>query len=191
MYIYFYSDKQPGDSRSFLILRKIVKEQKHQLMSNIWYSDTECPILTLDPERINDATIDVVIIEHAPATPALAYLVAYALSARRPLLYLIPKYEITHKYFDFLKHYKQKKPWVQMKYYLEATLTATIDKFLKDARSGKFERPCVKFTLRLTPTMSDYLRFTSIREDKTQANWLRALILEELHHDEVFRNRRK
>ncbi len=145
MHIYFYSKHILQDSLVYGKIFLFSKTKGFQLIINQTPGDPR--ILTMQVERLNELKIDAIIVEDPQETVDFVYLIARALTGHIPLLYLIPRYQLGSRYLDFLIQYKQKRPWVRVVHFKNEMLPRMLIKFIEDVRAGRFDKPCVKFTL--------------------------------------------
>ena len=147
-----------------------------------------------DLERMNESgeilldKMDCFIIEASKPDQEIGYLLAYAISQKKPLLYLYQKgtpEKVAHGYLT-----KKNTPdYIRMQSYARRELDAIVTLFINEVGSGKGikERPKIKFTLRITPRMERYLDWKSKKLKKTKADFLREFIEELMEKDEGFR----
>ena len=121
--------------------------------------------------------MDCFVIEASQPDQEIGYLLAYAISQKKPLLYLYHKNtpdRVSHGYLN-----KKNTPeFVCMEEYSRESLEQVLMNFIDDVTSGKGlkQRPTIKFTLRVTPRMERYLEQKAKRSKKTKADYLRDLI---------------
>ncbi|MBI5037123.1 MAG: hypothetical protein HZC01_00220 [Candidatus Kerfeldbacteria bacterium] len=121
--------------------------------------------------------MDCFVIEASQPDQEIGYLLAYAISQKKPLLYLFHKNtpdRVSHGYLT-----KKNTPeFVCMEEYSRESLEQVLMNFIDDVTSGKGlkQRPTIKFTLRITPRMERYLEQKAKRSKKTKADYLRDLI---------------
>lgn len=121
--------------------------------------------------------MDCFVIEASQPDQEIGYLLAYAISQKKPLLYLYHKNtpdRVSHGYLT-----KKNTPeFVCMEEYSRESLEQVLMNFIDDVSSGKGlkQRPTIKFTLRITPRMERYLEQKAKRSKKTKADYLRDLI---------------
>ena len=149
-----------------------------------------------DLERMNESgeilldKMDCFIIEASKPDQEIGYLLAYAISQKKPLLYLYQKgtpEKVAHGYLT-----KKNTPdYIRMQSYARRELDAIVTLFINEVGSGKGikERPKIKFTLRITPRMERYLDWKSKKLKKTKADFLRKFIDELIDKDEGFRGK--
>lgn len=147
-------------------------------------------------ERMNESgeilldKMDCFIIEASKPDQEIGYLLAYAISQKKPLLYLYQKgtpEKVAHGYLT-----KKNTPdFIVMKSYTSRGLERIAVDFIQEIESGKGlqEKPTIKFTLRITPQMERYLQWKSKRLKKSKADFLREFLEELMSKDEGFREK--
>jgi len=145
-------------------------------------------------ERMNESgeilldKMDCFIIEASKPDQEIGYLLAYAISQKKPLLYLYQKgtpEKVAHGYLT-----KKNTPdFIQMQSYTHKDLEQRVIDFIKEIETGRGikEKPTIKFTLRITPQMERYLQWKSKKIRSSKADFLRDLIEEIISKDEGFR----
>lgn len=144
-------------------------------------------------ERMNESgeilldKMDCFIIEASKQDQEIGYLLAYAISQKKPLLYLYQKStpeKVAHGYLT-----KKNTPdFIQMQSYTPKDLEQRVIDFIKEIETGKGikEKPTIKFTLRITPQMERYLQWKSKKIRKSKADFLREFLEELINKDEGF-----
>ncbi len=134
--------------------------------------------------------MDCIIVEASKPDQEIGYLLAYAISQKKPLLYLYKKgtpEKIAHGYLT-----KKNTPeYMRLAKYTKQDLEQTVMDFLHEVSEGKGlkQKPTIKFTLRITPRMERYLLWKAKKIKKTKADFLRQLLEELMDKDENFRNK--
>ena len=149
-----------------------------------------------DLERMNESgeilldKMDCIIIEASKPDQEIGYLLAYAISQKKPLLYLYHKSTPEKVAFGYLTK-KNTPDFVKMKMYSAKDLDEVIHGFIHELESGRGlkEKPSIKFTLRITPQIERYLQWKSNRHKQTKADYLRELLEELIGKDEEFRKK--
>lgn len=119
------------------------------------------------------------ILEITEPTPELHYLLAQAVILNKPTLCLYRKNKPPR---DILSHlHKQNIPSrIVTKNYTVSTLEVVVQSFLQsiDTKITLTETPTIKFTLRLTPTIEQYLEWLAKQQpaNANKAEYIRALL---------------
>ncbi|MFA5135405.1 MAG: hypothetical protein WC505_06505 [Patescibacteria group bacterium] len=151
-----------------------------------------------DLERMNESgeilldKMDCIIIEASRPDQEIGYLLAYAISQKKPLLYLYQKGAPEKIAYGYLTR-KSAPEFVRLTPYTNKDLDQKVVDFLSEAGAGRGveEKPTVKFTLRITPTMERYLEWKSKKVKKTKADFLRDFLEEIISKDEGFKGRKQ
>jgi hypothetical protein len=119
--------------------------------------------------------MDCVIIEASKSDQEIGYLLAYAISQKKPLLYLYQRGTPERVAYGYLTK-KNVPEFIQMKSYVAADLEERILEFINSIGAGIKEKPTIKFTLRLTPRMERYLTAKAKRAKMNKADYLREIV---------------
>jgi predicted DNA-binding protein len=179
MRLYFYGP--PTDTahlrETYLLIQRFLKQAGVSLSSN-----TQTPEADLDPEesRLVESRggtlldiMDGILIEGSTADPEVGYLLAYAIAQKKPTLFLSERGSSGRQILRYLDEKKIPKV-CQIRTYASKTLEWTLTEFLKtiDSRDIK-EIPRIKFTLRITPTIEEFLEWKTRNTKKKKADYLR------------------
>ena len=132
--------------------------------------------------------MDALVIEGSTPDADIGYLLAYAMSLRRPTLYLYDK-DISNKgVLKFLGN-RQIPAHIHVKSYSGEQVKDFVDKFITDLQGDEAEElPSIKFTLRITPQMERYLQWKAKKFKMSKADFLREKISEEIiEQDEEYK----
>ncbi|MDP3964125.1 MAG: hypothetical protein Q8Q20_00490 [bacterium] len=135
--------------------------------------------------------IDALVVEGSASDPEVGYFLAFAISTKKPTLFLMEKGSTATNPLSYLAG-KNVPSQVKVKRYSEKTLESAVYEMVGDFESSEFaETPTIKFTLRITPLIENYLHWKTHNTKITKADFLRKLILEEvIKKDEEFRKYR-
>ncbi len=189
---YFYGP--PTDTsrlrESYQLIRRIVKQAGIALSSN-----TQSPEADLDPEetRLVESRggslldmMNAIIIEGSTADPEVGYLLAYAVAQKRPTLFLAEKGSSGRQILRYLDERKIPKV-CQIRTYGPKNLEWILTEFLKTLGEGEVkEIPRIKFTLRITPTIEEYLDWKTRNTKTKKADYLREEIDHIIQKDDAF-----
>lgn len=136
--------------------------------------------------------MDALVIEGSEPDADLGYLLAYAMSMRRPTLYLYDKDVSNRGVLKYLGD-RQVPSFIQVRSYSGDQVVAYVDQFLTSLVGEQADNePTVKFTLRVTPAMERYLQWKAKKMGVTKADYLREQIETQLiAQDEEYKKRRK
>ncbi len=134
--------------------------------------------------------MDCIIIEASQPDQEIGYLLAYAISQKKPLLYLYKKGTPEKIAFGYLNK-KNTPDYLRMASYTIQDLQQKVLQFVDEVGMGKGlkEKPTIKFTLRITSQMERYLDWKSKRKKKTKADFLRNILERMIEEDGDFRGK--
>jgi len=134
--------------------------------------------------------MDFIIIEASKTDQEIGYLLAYAISQKKPLLYLYKKGTPEKVAFGYLNK-KNTPDFIRMASYTIKDLQQKVLQFVDEVGMGKGlkEKPNIKFTLRITSQMERYLDWKSKRKKKTKAEFLRNILERMIEEDQDFRGK--
>lgn len=179
MKIYFFGTKTDrkklNDNYDTII--KVLRNAKVDLFSNL--KERSLPSDLVELRESGGLVMDEMnafIIDGTESSSDIGYLLALAISQKKPALYI---YEKGTGSQDILKHLTSKKlpKTLQVKNYQKNTLEKTILSFLKTLKGEEVkEIPCIKFTLRITPSIEKYLHYKTHNTKKSKADFLREYV---------------
>ncbi|MFA6587636.1 MAG: hypothetical protein WCT08_01065 [Patescibacteria group bacterium] len=186
MRVYFF--QAPSDKPRFENIRMEILEVLD--MKKVFYVTSDgknsLDIPAEELEALNESggsmldKMDALVIEGSTPDADIGYLLAYAMSLRRPTLYLYDK-DISNKgVLKFLGN-RQIPGHIHVKSYSGEQVKDFVDKFITDLQGDEAEElPSIKFTLRITPQMERYLQWKAKKFKMTKADFLREKISVEL-----------
>lgn len=146
------------------------------------FSQKELRRLKMSGQNLLDK-MDAFVIEATQPDPEVGYLLAYAMSQKKPVLYLVLKgTKIGGRLRQLPDH-------VVIKEYTEESVVEELMEFLRHLEQGwEDASPTIKFTLRITPQIERYLNWKANRKKITKADYLRdAIVAELLEKDEQYK----
>lgn len=127
-----------------------------------------------------------VIVEGSTSDPQSGYLLAYAMAEKKPLLYLYQRGEVAPEVLRYM-NLKEIPKHITIATYRPDTLEAVVSQFLGSVGNVKIrEVPRIKFTLRLTSTIDDFLDYKTHNTKLSKADYLRQEIEKLIDLDEKF-----
>ncbi len=149
----------------------------------------------LKPERAEKAglfifnQIDAVIIEGTKLNSESAYILALALSQKKPILYLVAKGTALDEEVKKLADDKKISKYFSFHYYHEKSLKKYLTDFIESIGAvGSFkELAAVKFTLRLTPRIERYLAWKIANTKMSKADYMRVLLSKLMEEDDQYK----
>lgn len=192
MKIYFYGpDTAKGGVReSYEVIIRVLKRADVWLSSNL-----ERQQVNLPPEDLQAAEalgqplleqMDALIIEGTDSDQQAGYLVALAITLRKPMLFLYQRGSVP-QLFQHLTSRDLPK-WIRVVAYTSANLEIHLSHFLGGVTGAPVrEVPRIKFTLRITPSIERFLTFKTQNTKLRKADWLRAQIEKFMDEDETWK----
>lgn len=122
--------------------------------------------------------MDGIVIESGVPSTEIGYLIAFALSHTKPILYLAEHGSSLNKELESLGKDKNITKNLKISYYDILSLEKNVSEFVELVSGGKEmkEIPSIKFTLRITPSLEKYLDWKSKKSSQTKAEFLRDLL---------------
>ncbi|GEM_PF-6563718 len=161
MKIYYFSNanlEKPMDNLLYEKLDAYFQTKKHiGLYTNL--GQYEKPMI--EEHDLIFPDMDACIVEHSSPNQALACFIAYTLAVRIPVLYLLLQYSPMNPYSQCLLTFARTHAWLEVKYYSLEQIPKLLDTFLKRINSMGADRAIIKFTLRLSLPVLDYLDWKS------------------------------
>lgn len=173
-----------GRKTEYLHLVSLMRQSDIEVLTNL---DDSCEKYAEKFNRedkgaflLND--MDAIIIDGSKPTSEIGYLVAFALSNKKPVLYLIERGLLLDASLRQLEREKRIIKLLNIYHYTDQSLEKIVRKFIEDITNGKVlkEVPNIKFTLRITASIDQYLDWKASQSRKTKADFLREIINDEL-----------
>lgn len=194
MKVYFYGNIHSTShmQRRFASIISIFENNGIQVLSNIKTGKVSLPEL----EKLTQAgeslmeKIYALIIEGTNQSFETAHLIALALTHKRPVLYLIEEGRYIDKNLSKLENDPKTRHYFKVEFYTHENINAILKNFIEGVeKSGKViqEKPMIKFTLRVTPTLEKYLYWKTHNTNISKADFLREEIQKMMEQDEEFR----
>jgi len=187
MRIYICSDFKKNPATSKLLVR-LVSEKGFQVLTNEevidpkkhepkgWYAQHEAFHMLRG-----------LILEITEITPQITYLLAQAMFMKKPLLCLYEKSKPPREFLMLIRK-KHCPDFIIMKSYTLQKIEATLNPFLASLSSEVMQTVAnIKFTLRISPKIEQYLQWKAKQEGMTKANYLRNLLLALQQEDREYR----
>ncbi|EKD75928.1 MAG: hypothetical protein ACD_43C00275G0005 [uncultured bacterium] len=154
----------------------------------VWTSIADVPVQTRQVFNFNALeSVNAMILEIGHPTPELQYILAQAVVLRRPTLCLYTKDKEPRDILNQLNSAHLPK-CMNFKTYTRATVDIVIHRFLNslDKTIHLEDTPNIKFTLRLTPGIDDYLQWLARQKKINKAEHIRKLIREDSEKDDNY-----
>lgn len=132
--------------------------------------------------------VNALIIDATKKSPENGYLVALALTHKKPTLFLHEKGTGIDENLLQLEKNQNASQFLKIQNYQEQNLKKILMEFsaFAEHKSGK-ELPKIKFTLRITPRIERYLQWKTHNINKSKADFLREKIAKMIEEDEEFK----
>lgn len=192
MKLYFYGPPtdQTRLENTYGLVRRILKQSEVELSSN-----TQKPEADLGSEAAESAArrggslldlMDGLVIEGSTPDSEVGYLLAYAIAQKKPTLFLSERGSRGRQILRYLNERQIPKTCL-IRYYTEANLQWLIAEFLKTIdQSVVREIPRIKFTLRITPTIEEFLDWKTRNTKVKKADYLRHEVERLIDQDKDF-----
>ncbi|MFA5127362.1 MAG: hypothetical protein WC465_05210 [Patescibacteria group bacterium] len=176
MKLYFYSPQNNADSQ---LAMSALKQAGVSLSSNL------LPARNLPKGKEESLTkVDGLLVLAKNFDPQAAYLIALTLSQNRPVLCLLPKGQAPDKTLQSLQAQPNFAKKLRIDFYEPAQIKAPVIVWLQsldqDSLRNLFN---IKYTLRLSAKISDYLNWKAKQTSMTGADWLRQQIQDAMDKD--------
>lgn len=184
MKIYFFSSAQKDIPATQQIVKELT-ECGAQVFSNLSITKDILPEAEVKRTHENGETLlskmDGLVVEGSFANEQLGYLVAYAISNHKPVLYLLAKGRPIEESLKSLRENKNSARFFNLKFYSQEQPDKYIKDFVKrvEVISG-VEAPMLKFTLRIPPLIDRYLQWKTHNTAMTKADFLRKVVIDEV-----------
>lgn len=133
------------------------------------------------------SAMQAIVVEGSTPDPRTGYLLASALAEQKPLLYLYTRGEVAPDVLRYL-NLKDIPRHITVATYTSRSLDDVVVGFLEKLGDVRVrEAPRIKFTLRLTRTMDEYLDFKTRNTKVSKADYLREQLDRLMAEDEAFR----
>jgi hypothetical protein len=189
MHVYFYAPrtKQANYLRSYQSINQALKQTELFVSTNTEAESVQVSSEVLAASRENDMPLleqmNAFIIEGSTSDPEVGFLLAHAIALKKPTLYLYQR-GIVPQIFSRLSQ-REIPPFIKVLAYDEDQIPNAILKFLKSIEGVNIkEVPRIKFTLRITNTIEQYLNYKTHNTKVSKADYLRARIEQTMEHDE-------
>ncbi len=179
MKIYFYS---PQASSEASLVSNYLKQAGVSLLSNL------APVLKKNKDNSEGALkVDALLILAKNLDTQAAYLLALVLAQNRPVLCLLPKGSKLDSTLENLNQQANFAKKLQISFYQDSDLKQQVIAWLQTLDQGKLRNLFnIKYTLRLSGKISDYLNWKASDANMSGADWLRQLIQDNMDNDTAY-----
>lgn len=176
------------------LMRKLLERSGAIVISNLNLTGEVAASLRERADELGQSVLDqmdALVIEGSGEDPEIGYLLAYAISARKPALYFLEKGSQSNNPLVFMAS-KQIPSHIIVKIYASANLEAAFYETMGRLENSEFcEAPTIKFTLRITHQIEQYLHWKTHNTKLTKADYLRKMIEDVIKKDEEYNKWRK
>lgn len=193
MHLYFYGP--PTHDRPLLDAYERVREALSQ--GDIWLStNTAAKEVQVSADVMAESRdrgvplleqMDAFVLEGTTSDPQIGFFLAHAIAMKKPTLYLYQRGTVP----QIFTHLTQKElpSQIHVRAYQEKNLERTILDFLQAVAGVKFKPvPRIKFTLRITDAIEEFLHFKTHNTKQTKADFLREEIERLMAKDELWQS---
>lgn len=191
MHVYFYAPptKQADVKQAYGVIKETLSQTDLYVSTNTESEEVQVSAEVMAESRDNDVPLleqmDAFIIEGTTSDPEVGFLLAHAIALKKPVLYLYRRGTVP-QIFSRLSH-RELPGFVHVIAYDEEKLSALVLNFLKSIEGVVIrEVPKIKFTLRITNTIEEYLHFKTHNTKSSKADYLRERIEKLMETDETW-----
>ena len=172
------------ESLGYLVLTNFCDHEQSDFLRNL--------NVAMDPRTSILDKVDFFIIEGSQASSEAAYLVAWAFSVQKPILYLLQKGCALDPALKIFQEGTRAGKLFKVKYYAERKfkehILQGISAMASAFKAKEREFANIKFTLRIMPSIERYINWKAKRRKTTKANFLRFLLDQMMSEDAGFQN---
>lgn len=192
MNIYFFASRATSEKNRVRqgLIRAALERAGAVVQTNLDHAEAPSGNVEHAGPRLEE--MDALVIEGTSGDPEVGYLLAFAISAKKTTLYLMEKGSQAKNPLKYLPA-KTIPAHILVRTYHEPTISQAIGELLDHLQQGEFaEIPSIKFTLRITPLIEQYLHWKTHNTSLSKADFLRQLIIEEvIKKDEEYKKLRR
>lgn len=188
MHLYFYAANTA---------KKDLRDSYQQIKSTLAQTDvyvstnTEAEQVQVSAEVLADMKqrdvpllerMDAFLIEGTTSDPQVGFLLAHAIALKKPTLYLYQRGTVPQVFSHLTQ--KELPKFITVAAYREANVVNLVNHFLASIDGTKIRQvPRIKFTLRITNAIEEFLHFKTHNTKTTKADYLRERIEELMTED--------
>lgn len=181
MHVYFYAPptKQSDLKQAYALVKETLSHTDLYVSTNTESEEVQVSAEVMADSRANDVPLleqmDAFIIEGSTSDPEIGFLIAHAIALKKPTLYLYRRGTVP-QIFSRLSQ-RELPGFVKVLAYDQEKLSSAILAFLKSIEGVVIrEVPRIKFTLRVTNSIEEYLHFKTHNTKLSKADYLRERI---------------
>jgi len=189
MHVYFYAPptKQSDLRQAYRLIKDALGLTDIYVSTNTELEEVQVSAEVMADSREHDVPLleqmDAFIIEGTSNDPEIGYLLAHAIALKKPALYLYQRGTVP-QVFSRLRQ-RELPSYIKVIAYDREKLAVAIPHFLKSIEGITIrEVPRIKFTLRVTASIEEYLHFKTHNTKLSKADYLRERIDAVMEKDE-------
>lgn len=191
MHVYFYAPptKQSDLKQSYAVIKDTLAHTDLYVSTNTESEEVQVSAEVMAESREHDVPLleqmDAFIIEGSSSDPEIGFLLAHAIALKKPVLYLYRRGTVPQVFSRLSR--RELPGYVKVVAYDQEKINSTILAFLK-AIEGVIIRevPRIKFTLRVTNSIEEYLHFKTHNTKLSKADYLRERIDQQMTQDQAW-----
>ncbi len=189
MHLYFYGPPSSKQSlrQAYRDIKAILTQTDVYLSTNTEDEQVQVSVELLAEVKQSNTPLmermDAFIIEGTMSDPQVGFLLAQAMAQRKPALYLYQRGTVPQVFSHLTQ--RELPGYIKVVAYDEEKLGPVILSFLKSIEGVVVrEIPRIKFTLRVTNSIEEYLHFKTHNSKLAKADYLREQIEKQMEQDE-------
>lgn len=189
MHIYFYGSptKNSDLKTAYGLVKTTLAETDVYVSTNTESEEIQVSAEVMADSREHDVPLlehmDAFIIEGTTSDPEIGFLLAHAIALKKPVLYLYRR-GIVPQVFSRLSR-RELPGYIKVMAYDQEKLSSLVTHFLQSIEGVVVrEVPRIKFTLRVTASIEEYLHFKTHNSKLSKADYLRERIDTLMEKDE-------
>ncbi|MBI5466631.1 MAG: hypothetical protein HY975_00235 [Candidatus Kerfeldbacteria bacterium] len=189
MHVYFYGPrtKQPERRSAYVVIKEALRLADVYVSTNTEEEEVQVSAEVMADSRERDVPLlermDAFLFEGTTSDPEIGFLLAHAIALKKPVLYLYQRGSVP-QVFSHLSRRELPK-YINVVAYDQASLGRQVTEFLRSTSGVRLrEVPRIKFTLRITSSIEEYLHFKTHNTKITKADYLRQEIEQTMEQDE-------
>lgn len=189
MHVYFYAPptKHSDLKQAYGMIKETLAQTDIYVSTNTESEEVQVSAEVMAESRDNDVPLleqmDAFLIEGTTSDPEIGFLLAHAIALKKPVLYIYRRGTVP-QVFSRLSQ-RELPGYVKVVAYDQDKLQSTILNFLKAIEGVVIrEVPRIKFTLRVTNSIEEYLHFKTHNTKLSKADYLRERIDQQMAQDQ-------
>lgn len=189
MHIYFYGppSKQRDLHQAYGLIKTALAETDVYVSTNTESEEIQVSAEVMADSRAHDVPLleqmDAFIIEGTTSDPEIGFLLAHAIALKKPALYLYRRGTVPQVFSRLSR--RELPGYIKVIAYEDDKIISSVLNFLKSTEGMVIrEVPRIKFTLRVTASIEEYLHFKTHNTKLSKADYLRERIEDLMDQDE-------